>query len=83
MSGMSGWVPHRLPPSRPSAPFTNPGHHVTRLVKSQRLWRDLHILSILEQTFLQQNKTGVFFLLSPDVLQRRTQDIHPMESTFP
>jgi hypothetical protein len=56
--------------------------HVTRLVKSKGLWRDLCILSTLEQEFRQKNKTGVFVLLSTDVAQRRTQDIQHMESTY-
>jgi len=56
--------------------------HVTRLVKSKGLWRDLRILSILEQDFGRRNKTGVFFLLSTDVPQRRTQDIQGMESSY-
>lgn len=56
--------------------------HVTRLVQSKGLWRDLLILEHIEREFKTQGKTGVLFLLSTEVAQRRTQDINKMESEY-
>jgi len=56
--------------------------HVTRLVRSKGLWRDLRILEHIEQEFRTQGKTGVLFLLSTEVTQRRSQDIYNMESGY-
>ncbi len=63
---------------RPDFIFT----HVTRLVQSKGLWRDLLILEHIEREFKTQGKTGVLFLLSTEVAQRRTRDINEMESTY-
>jgi hypothetical protein len=56
--------------------------HVTRLVKSKGMWRDLRVLEHIEREFRTQGKTGVLFVLSTEVSQRRSQDIHHMESTY-
>jgi hypothetical protein len=56
--------------------------HVTRLVKSKGLWRDLRVLEHIEKEFRTQGKTGVLFLLSTEVSQRRSSDIHKMESGY-
>ncbi|MCK5225242.1 MAG: hypothetical protein KAQ89_00845 [Planctomycetes bacterium] len=56
--------------------------HVTRLVRSKGLWRDLHILYELEEEFRKQGKTAVMFLLSTEVAQRRSHDIYNMESSY-
>jgi hypothetical protein len=45
--------------------------HVTRLVTSKGLWRDLRVLEKLENEFRSQGKTGVLFLLSTEVSRRR------------
>ncbi len=63
---------------RPDYVFT----HVTRLVKSKGLWRDLEVLYTMEQEFRTQGKTGVLFLLSTEVSRRRPDDIAKMESTY-
>jgi hypothetical protein len=63
---------------RPDYVFT----HVTRLVKSKGLWRDLEVLYTMEQEFRTQGKTGVLFLLSTEVSRRRPEDIAKMESTY-
>ncbi|MCK4292558.1 MAG: hypothetical protein KAY65_05135 [Planctomycetes bacterium] len=63
---------------RPDYVFT----HVTRLVKSKGLWRDLRVLYTIEREFRIQGKTGVLFLLSTEVSRRRTQDIYKMESAY-
>ncbi|MDD5326378.1 MAG: hypothetical protein PHY02_01020 [Phycisphaerae bacterium] len=56
--------------------------HVTRLVKSKGLWRDLEVLETIEQEFRTQNKTGVMFLLATEVSRRRGSDIYNMESEY-
>ncbi len=56
--------------------------HVTRLVRSKGLWRDLRVLEHLDRMLGEQNRTGVFVLLSTEVSRRRTCDIHHMEATY-
>lgn len=56
--------------------------HVTRLVKSKGLWRDLRVLKYIENDFRSRGKTAVFFLLSTEVSRRRSCDIHKMESDY-
>jgi hypothetical protein len=56
--------------------------HVTRLVKSKGMWRDLRVLEHVEHEFRTQGKTGVLFVLSTEVSQRRSWDIHNMESSY-
>jgi len=63
---------------RPDYVFT----HVTRLVKSKGLWRDLRVLYTMEREFRTQGKTGVLFLLSTEVSKRRSGDIYEMESAY-
>jgi len=63
---------------RPDYIFT----HVTRLVKSKGLWRDLQILYTMEKEFRTQRKTGVLFLLSTEVSRRHPHDIYKMESAY-
>ena len=63
---------------RPDFVFT----HVTRLVRSKGLWRDLRVLYNMEREFRTQGKTGVLFLLSTEVSQRPTNDIYHMESAY-
>ncbi len=63
---------------RPDYIFT----HVTRLVRSKGLWRDLRVLYNVEREFRTQGKTGVLLLLSTEVSQRPTSDIYHMESCY-
>jgi len=56
--------------------------HVTRLVRSKGLWRDLRVLKYIENDFRSRGKTAVFFLLSTEVSRRRSCDILNMESTY-
>ena len=56
--------------------------HVTRMVQSKGLWRDLRVLEHIEKEFRTQDKTGVLFLLSTEVSQRRGCDTHNMESAY-
>jgi len=56
--------------------------HVTRLVRSKGMWRDLRVLEHIEREFRTQGKTGVLLVLSTEVSQRRSRDIHDMESSY-
>jgi hypothetical protein len=53
--------------------------HVTRLVPSKGLWRDLRVLEHLEAHMRQRNETAVLFTLSTEVPARRPEDIRKME----
>ncbi len=56
--------------------------HVTRLVQSKGLWRDLRVLEHIEKQFRAQGKTAVMFLLSTETTQRRSEAIYNMESAY-
>ncbi len=56
--------------------------HVTRLVRSKGLWRDLRVLKYMENEFRNQGKTAVLFVLSTEVSRRRSCDIYNMESAY-
>jgi hypothetical protein len=53
--------------------------HVTRLVPSKGLWRDLRVLEHVEQHLRARNETAVLFTLSTEVPARRGDDIRRME----
>ena len=53
--------------------------HVTRLVLSKGLWRDLRVLDHLELMLREKNETAVLFTLSTEVPARRPEDIYRME----
>jgi hypothetical protein len=53
--------------------------HVTRLVLSKGLWRDLRVLDHLELMLRETNETAVLFTLSTEVPARRSEDIQRME----
>lgn len=63
---------------RPDFIFT----HVTRMVQSKGLWRDIRVLEHMEKEFRTQNKTAVLFVLSTEVGKRRRGDILNMENTY-
>ena len=63
---------------RPDFVFT----HVTRLIESKGLWRDLRVLYTVEKEFRTQGKTGVLFLLSTETSPRGSRDIYNMESAY-
>ncbi|MGA2322984.1 MAG: glycosyltransferase [Sedimentisphaerales bacterium] len=63
---------------RPDFVFT----HVTRLVRSKGLWRDLRVLEHLDEAFTRASKTAVMFLLSTEVAVRRSCDIFEMEARY-
>jgi len=56
--------------------------HVTRLVPSKALWRDLRVLEHLEPELRARNETAILFVLSTEVPGRRSQDIQRMEHDY-
>lgn len=53
--------------------------HVTRLVPSKGMWRDLRVLEHMEPMLRERNETAVLFALSTEVPARRPDDIRRME----
>ncbi len=63
---------------RPDYVFT----HVTRLVLSKGLWRDLRVLENLDREFRTLGKTAVLLVLSTEIGKRRNRDIYNMEAAY-
>ena len=64
---------------RPDYVFT----HVTRLVKSKGLWRDLQVLTHLDSLLASNDKTAVLFILSTEIATGRPyESIHEMEQEY-
>lgn len=64
---------------RPDYIFT----HVTRMVTSKALWRDIRVLEHLEWTLAAQGKRAVFFLVSTAVpTGRRAEDVLRWEAEY-
>src|SRR5688572_18247262 len=55
--------------------------HVTRLVPSKGLWRDLRVLEHMEKHLRDRNETAVLFTLSTEIPARRPDDIRRMEQS--
>jgi hypothetical protein len=55
--------------------------HVTRLVPSKGLWRDLRVLEHVDHALRQRGETAVLFTLSTEVPARRPEDIRRMEAS--
>src|SRR5205823_14906241 len=56
--------------------------HVTRLVPSKGLWRDLRVLEHMEELLRARNETAVLFTLSTEVPGRRGDDIRAIEGRY-
>jgi hypothetical protein len=56
--------------------------HVTRLVPSKGMWRDLRVLEHVERILRDRNETAVLFALSTEVPSRRGDDIRRMEQHY-
>lgn len=56
--------------------------HVTRLVASKGMWRDLRVLEHLEPLMRDRNESAVLFVLSTEVPARRPDDIRSMEQHY-
>jgi len=56
--------------------------HVTRMVPSKGLWRDLRVLEHVDRELRTQNKTAVLLVLSTEIGKRRERDIYRMEEGY-
>ncbi len=56
--------------------------HVTRLVPSKGMWRDLRVLEHVDKMLRERGETAVLFTLSTEVPARRLDDVRRMESTY-
>ena len=56
--------------------------HVTRLVPSKGLWRDLQVLGHLDGMLAGDGSTGVFFILTSAAATRSPQDVTRMETEY-
>jgi len=56
--------------------------HVTRLVPSKGMWRDLRVLEHMERKLRDRNESAVLFALSTEVPARRGDDIRRMEQHY-
>jgi len=56
--------------------------HVTRLVPSKGMWRDMRVLEKMEPLLRQRNESAVLFALSTEVPGRRGDDIRQMEQHY-
>jgi hypothetical protein len=56
--------------------------HVTRLVPSKGLWRDIRVLEQLEKHMAKENKTAVLFVLSTETIGRARHDVENMERWY-
>ncbi|MFA5553161.1 MAG: hypothetical protein WCZ89_06655 [Phycisphaerae bacterium] len=56
--------------------------HVTRLVKSKGLWRDIGILENIERKLQQNGQSAVLFVVSTETSKRDPESIRFMESAY-
>ncbi|HWE01174.1 MAG TPA: hypothetical protein VG326_02100 [Tepidisphaeraceae bacterium] len=56
--------------------------HVTRLVPSKGLWRDLRVLEHMESRLRARNETAVLFTLSTEAPARGGDDVYRMEQWY-
>lgn len=56
--------------------------HVTRLVQSKGLWRDLRVLEHVERKLRERNETAILFTLSTEVPARKIDDVRRMEAYY-
>ena len=56
--------------------------HVTRLVPSKALWRDIRVMEQMEKLLAAENQTAVLFVLSTETLGRWPGDVLNMEAAY-
>lgn len=56
--------------------------HVTRLVVSKGLWRDIRVMEHLEKLLHHENQTAVLLVLSTETSGRSGEDVRTMESAY-
>jgi hypothetical protein len=62
----------------PSYVFT----HMTRLVPSKGLWRDIRVVEQLEKHLAKEGKSGVLFIISTETIGRESHDVLNMERGY-
>jgi hypothetical protein len=63
---------------RPDYIFT----HVSRMLISKAMWRDIRVLEQMEKEFRRTGKTAVLFVLSTEIGPRQPEDIRDMEDEW-
>ncbi len=56
--------------------------HVTRMVLSKGLWRDVRVMEHLEKLLRHENQSAVLLVLSTETSARRTDDVRNMEVSY-
>jgi hypothetical protein len=56
--------------------------HVTRLVPSKGMWRDMRVLEHMEPILRKRNESAILFALSTEVPGRRPDDVRRMEQHY-
>ncbi len=56
--------------------------HVTRLVPSKGLWRDIRVVEHLEKHLAKNNESAVLFVLSTETCGRSPEDVQHMERWY-
>jgi hypothetical protein len=56
--------------------------HVTRLVPSKGLWRDVRVVEHLEKHLAKEGKSAVLFVLSTETIGRASHDVENMEKWY-
>ncbi|MGC8551344.1 MAG: hypothetical protein ACP5O7_00600 [Phycisphaerae bacterium] len=56
--------------------------HVTRMVLSKGLWRDIRVMEQLETRLARENKRAVLLVLSTETSARRSDDVLNMEKDY-
>jgi hypothetical protein len=56
--------------------------HVTRLVPSKGMWRDIRVMEQLEKLLSKDQKSAVLFVLSTETMGRRQADVLNMETNY-
>jgi hypothetical protein len=56
--------------------------HVTRLVESKGLWRDIQVVEQLEPHLAQENKSAILFVVATETTARTPHEILAMEKSY-
>ncbi len=57
--------------------------HVTRLISSKGIWRDIQVMERLDEALAEQGESAIFYLLSTvQPTGRRSEDVHRWEAEY-
>lgn len=57
--------------------------HVTRLISSKGIWRDMQVMQYLDEALAERGETAIFYLLSTvQPTGRRSEDVHRWEAEY-